>query len=306
MNARYLLKISLFQLLVSSFAMSAVMADEWLWIEEDDSEFRSESGKYLFKVMPHEGLTFKPGYCQGVLYALDNEQFREIWQRYLINNEAPVKVFVADSGKYVVTMDEWGRVGKLPVVIYGKNGKLIKVHNLKSLGIENDEHIRSSISSYWWNEDAISFFGPDDEYFFIRLHWGKLLIIELRDGYICDDKWYETSKGWYIKEEKWKEIRSYANKKIREIAISMLGSKDPLKRKTGVLVSGQLKIRRAIFRLRELLNDTEFNTVYDTNKPPVKEYYIRKRAKKALEEMDVKVEDAVIEEPAEPSTNNEK
>ena len=84
----------------------------------------------------------------------------EIWSRFLINNHSPVRVFVSDSGKYVVTMDEWHSVGELPVVVYGQRGELIRVHSTDSLGLKDDVlQITITASSYWWNEDSVIFSG---------------------------------------------------------------------------------------------------------------------------------------------------
>ena len=270
--------------------MSAVKADQWTAIEKKD--FKSSSGKYLFKITPHEDWpNYYSGHCKAVLYKVDSSKLTEMWSRYLINNVGPVGVFVTDSGRYVITMDEWHRVGKLPVVIYGFRGDLISVHNIKSLGFEDDiEHIKRTVSSYWWNEDAIIFFGPKEEYLFIRLHWGKMLVIELWNGELCDKSWCEAHK------KKWKALQKYANKKIEEIALLKLDSKNSDERKTGALVVGQLKIRSAIPRLKELLNDKASYTTRSGDRPERKVYYIRKRAKEALEGMGVNVKGIIVEE----------
>ena len=293
--ARKYLVISFVALLTFLFGLSRAKADEWASIEEED--FQSPSGKHLFKIIPYEG--YRPGHCKGVLFKTNGSKLKEVWSRYLINNEGPVRVFVADSGKYVVTMDEWGEVGKLPVVIYGPNGRLDKVHNLKSLGLKSNAHIKTTISSDWWNEDAIIFFGPKEEYFFIRLHWGKMLIIDLRIGRLYEeivDSEIYNKKYYEMEKRKWKELQDYAKKKIEEIALSKLGSKDPDERKTGALVVGQLKIRRAIPRLKELLRDVEYHLFQYGDKSQRKVYYVRKRAKEALEGMGINVKGVVVEE----------
>ncbi|WP_146462338.1 hypothetical protein [Rubripirellula tenax] len=167
------------------------------------------------RIEPHNNWPDKPGHCRGILYRLNGEKRNEIWSRFLVNNHAPVSVFVANTGNYVVTMDEWHSVGELPVVVYGKRGELVRVHSTDSLGLKDDiEHIKQTVSSYWWNEDSTSFFGPEGETFFIRLHWGKLLMLELRDGDLMDDEWYEIAKGWAMPEKKWKALHDYAKQKL--------------------------------------------------------------------------------------------
>ena len=128
------------------FGISRVGADEWMSIER--KEFQSPSGKYIFRIVPDESSEYHPGYCKGSLLKISDNKQKLIWSRYLINNRGPVHVFPADSGKYVVTMDEWGEIGTFPIVIYGNKGTLIKVHNTESLGLESDiENIKITITT---------------------------------------------------------------------------------------------------------------------------------------------------------------
>jgi len=178
-------------------------------------EFRSENGRHLLRIEPHDNWPDKPGHCRATLYRDDGDKRTELWSRFLINNHAPVKVFVSNSGRYVLTMDEWHSVGELPVVIYGRRGYLIRVHNTDSLGLKDDiEHITRSVSSYWWNENSTSFFGPDGETFFVRLHWGKLVMLDLSSGDLMDDDWYDIARGWRMPKTKWKSLHDYARREV--------------------------------------------------------------------------------------------
>ncbi len=169
-------------------------ADTWAPISK--FEFESKDSSHVLKIQPHDNWHNKPGRCLATLYRVGGGKRTKVWSRSLINNHAPVDVFVANSGEYVVTMDEWHRLGELPVVIYGKRGELVRVHSTDSLGLKGDAaHIKQSVSSYWWNEDSSSFFGPKDETFFIRLHWGKLVMLDLHNGDLMDDDWYERCRG---------------------------------------------------------------------------------------------------------------
>jgi hypothetical protein len=267
-------------------------ADSWRAAEK--AEFSSENRKYMLKIEPHPDSWKNPGHCRATLF----RGKKEIWSRHLINNYAPVRVFVADSGQYVLTMDEWHSVGKLPVVIYGPLGDLIQVHSTDSLGLKDDiAHIRITISSYWWNEDSISFFGPADEKFFIRLHWGKWIVLDLRSGAL-----FEKEQTFFREdlrrehEQEWEKLVQYRQKTLAKHAIRLLGSESAMDRNTGALVSGQEKLREAIPRLRKLLDDKES---YTTNVPKerTRVYYVRKAAKEALEAMGEKVQPVIIEEP---------
>jgi hypothetical protein len=101
---------------------------------------------------------------------------------------------VHDSGRFVVTFDEWHHVGTNPLVIYGGEGELIAHFSVADLGLEGHPRIARSVSSYRWDEHAIMLFGPvagDDpapwrrkleETLFKRLYWGEDLAIDLATG----------------------------------------------------------------------------------------------------------------------------
>jgi hypothetical protein len=267
-------------------------ADSWRAAEK--AEFFSENRQYMLKIEPQPDSSNKPGHCRAALL----RGKKEIWSRHLINNDAPVRVFVADSGQYVLTMDEWHSVGKLPVVIYGPLGDLIRVHSTESLGLKDDiQHIKRTISSYWWNEASVSFFGPDDEKFFIRLHWGKWIVLDLRSGDLFEkEQTFFRDDLRREHEQEWEKLVQYRQKTLAKHAIRLLGSENAKDRKTGALVSGQEKLREAIPALRRLLDDKES---FSTNVPKewTRVYFVRKAAKEALEAMGEKVQAVIIEEP---------
>jgi len=251
----------------------------------------------MLKISPHPDWPDKPGHCRATLYGVEGAKRREIWSRFLINNHAPVRVFVADSGEYVVTMDEWHSVGELPIVVYGKRGELIRVHSTDSLGLKDDVlHIKRTVSSYWWNEDSMSFFGPDEETFFIRLHWGKLVFISLEDGDLMDEGWYTVHKGWRMPAEKWKCLHDHARAEVRERALLWLRSENPAERKTGAAISGSEKLGEAIPRLRSLLTD-QASLIRGTTTKRFRAYYVREAAKQAIENMGEQCDGVVVEIP---------
>ena len=217
-----------------------------------------------------------------------------MWSRFLINNVAPVQTFITDSGEFVVTMDEWHHIGKLPLVIYGKDGRLIRVHNFESLGINQHlwHQIEVSASSRHWNKDALIFFKPEENILIIRLHWGKILMIDLISGNILDQLTIILNQYDEIK------IRAFVNKKIRMLAFDLLNSKDPYERRKGAIICGTECITESIPRLRKLLLDKEnYLLKKGDNGPSFTFYFVRKEAKEALELMGEKVENIVIEEP---------
>jgi hypothetical protein len=92
--------------------------------------------------------------CKGRLERKVKEgKYEAVWQRDLSNDVAPVDVLVSDNGKYVVTLDNWHKVGRGPnvVVIYGPQGKLVRQLALEDfLAREQVSKLRVSVSSTWW------------------------------------------------------------------------------------------------------------------------------------------------------------
>ncbi len=282
--------------LLLALAAQATFA-EWSAIEE--MEFESSSGKYALKISPDESKEYRPGHCKAVLFKADDKNKTMVWSRYLINNDGPVEVYVSNSGQYVVTMDEWANIGELPLVIYGNRGKLIKVHSVESLGLEEDwEHLEVGEHGNAWSENSISFFGPEEEVFIVRLRWGKILFLSLVGGGLMDEEWYDAHKGWFMPEKKWKALHQYVPGQIKKQALLLLHSNKAEDRKTGALVCQQEKIESASLRLKELLKDKEYFTTNDP-KEGTRVYYVRKAAKQALEALGQKVDGVVIEEPDE-------
>ena len=269
-------------------------ADDWGPLEK--TEFYSANKQHMLKIEPHVNWPDNQGHCRATLF----RGKKELWSRHLINNHAPVRVFVADSGEYVVTMDEWHSVGDLPVVIYGRRGDLILVHSTDSLGLKDDrQHIKHTMSSYWWNEDSISFFGSDEETFFIRLHWVEWIVLELRSGRLLQkEKKFFRDDLRIQHEQEWKEMVAFRNNKLAEKAINLLRSKDSYELQTGALICGQEKLTQAIPALRKLLDDQSYFTQTSRDKTNII-LYVRQASKSALEAMGEDAGNVVTELPEE-------
>src|SRR5262249_47437008 len=130
------------------------------WAAPKDQEFRSAGGGFVFKVQVASPPPPQRGPCPGSLSPLHRGPYRPLWERPLVNRISPVRALVHDSGRFVVTLDEWHGVGTNPVVIYGGEGELIAHLSLADLRLEGHPRITRSVSSYWWNEHAILLFGP--------------------------------------------------------------------------------------------------------------------------------------------------
>ena len=261
-----------------------------LWSPIKPKEYRSSCGAFLFAVTPDPAIRKRPGHCTGELFFISDNRKTSVWSRPLINDIGPVKALVSTSGQYVVTMDEWANIGKLPIVVYGHDGRLICAHNLVSLGLKEQS------SDGGWSDSALAFFGLNDRVLFIRLRSSKKLMIDLRFGDIMDEKWYARRKGWYITEEEWSSLRSFGDSESVKLAVGLLNSENANDRLTGVLVIDQAECRDAIPKLKELLNDEDYVTIKMGDAPTTKVFRVRKAAKEALEKMGVPIEDDIIVE----------
>lgn len=81
-----------------------------------------------------------------------------IWDRPLVNDVAPVRAVVADSGSHVVTFDDWHAVGtgEHVVAIYGRDGTLVRSLTLRD--ILPDFYIAAlprSVSSIGWGGEHL-------------------------------------------------------------------------------------------------------------------------------------------------------
>ena len=89
--------------------------------EPAESLWHSDNRVFSFRVTPGDG--GQPAH--GVLYGGGTtDAGAEIWSCEILNAVAPGEVLVADSGRFVVTIDEWDTAGTGDnvVVIYGPDG----------------------------------------------------------------------------------------------------------------------------------------------------------------------------------------
>ena len=94
----------------------------------------------------------------------------------------------------------------------------------------------------------------------------------------------------------WAEIlEKEADDTLRMTALRMLDSKESRERQTGAIICGQLRIREALPKLKGLLSD---ENSYTTNVPKkwTRVYFVRKAAKKALEDLGETANNIVVEE----------
>jgi len=231
----------------------------------EETVFNSADGSHILEISPQHGT---PGYCAARLSRSGTNGTTVLWKRHLINNYAPLRIFVGNSGTSVVTLDEWDLPADwqsdFPLVIYGHNGKLVHAFNY------------SDFTN--WDRHAIAFFGPRDRCFFVRPDAGSLLMIDLSDGEIMDSEWFDLRKGWAIREDEWQEMLDFGCSNLLVNVEKTLLENDAYAQCTAIRICAQEGYRQMIPILRKLLS-APTTYVYGSGEPV---YMVRKAAKEAL------------------------
>lgn len=308
--------------LLSVLVVSKLLGDSWSY-PTGPSTYYSSNKIYALTVTPPPAQTEEK--CVAVLKRNDSKENQVVWQATLVNPVTPLAAMITNTGNYVVTFDTWGRVGTDPIVIYDSKGQLVHRHSLESLGLmqyvegkwvvrkrtKNEDgsetvgatkegaYIKRSVSSTWWQENAIRFFANEERYLIVRLHWGMLLGIDLSTGRILGNAELNA-------------VKAEIDENMRREALLLLASDRVDDQLTGAIIAGQEKYPSAIPLLRELLKSkvrshqrtttpesTADNTITKWKRISSKyEYYVRKAGLEALTALGEKVDGVIIEEDA--------
>ena len=165
------LRSSIALLLLITFLSSSARADSWSLPTK--RKYYSGDRKYCLEVIPKQLVNqlsyfrdkadgkadagavkgLKDNRAKAIFYVSESIGYSKKHEFPLVNEVSPVNAVVSADGKYVVTFDNWHRVGYGDdvVVIYQSDGKLVKKFGLADLFTESD--IRSFVhtaSSIWW------------------------------------------------------------------------------------------------------------------------------------------------------------
>ena len=164
-------------------ATAIVAADSWPGPRPH--VFTSARGVYGFKTRPPQLATWS-GKSHGTLVRLSSDGTEMAkWARELVN--IPVRAFVADDGKHVVTFDTWAKLGhEHALVIYGEQGGIVADHDLDALltPAEIRASVVETVGGRRWLQDALIAFDDDGDAIVISLHWGKKIRVALSSGTI--------------------------------------------------------------------------------------------------------------------------
>ncbi len=125
------------------------------WAPPEPQRICSSNKDYCLEIIPGDSMQ----QCEGILSAKGEKgEYHQIWARDLANAISPVTALVSDDGDYVVTFDNWYRIGwgNDVVVIYGANGTLIKRYGLADILSEDEiEKIPRTVASRWWGGEHV-------------------------------------------------------------------------------------------------------------------------------------------------------
>lgn len=295
-------------LAVAGLLVSGIEVRADSWTQPVPQEFKSRNGEYAFVTTPIDRFKVKPvplGHCEAELFKVTKEGKRElVWSRHLINDLSPYSAVVSDSGEYVVTFDDWGEMGKLPVVIYGPKGELKKAFDIESLvdlDGEDGKHIFTSTSGPSLSHLALSFFGEDDEILYVRLQWGRILMFNCKYGLFLGQSWDENKRKhrvWVKSKENWDRLYAYGEGEVPKRILELLDKRDERNLRLGAILAAEANLTNAIPKLWAIMNeDRAFVSM--SGKPANKQviYGIRYMTQHALGELGEDTSSVKLEKP---------
>jgi hypothetical protein len=160
---------SLFGLLLVALLSRPAFADSWLLPKLETTY--SPNKAFRFTTTPRDvksqltyfetkaagkDLPVAPA-ANGRLEKLVGNEWQLVWTSRLDNEVAPVEVMISDDGSNVITFDNWASVGfgDNVVVIYGREGKLVRKFSLEDLMPPYVvQALPHSVSSIWWRGEG--------------------------------------------------------------------------------------------------------------------------------------------------------
>ena len=146
-------------ILMFTWPSSSLAVDDWRQPKTETTE--SPNGHYRFTSVPGDVMSKpKSAVASGARGRLEKKgsdgEWSTVWERELSNDVAPVTTIVSDSGKYIVTFDNWYSMGygSNAVVIYGEDGQTTRAMGLRDF-ISQSHYMAlpETITSIWWGGD---------------------------------------------------------------------------------------------------------------------------------------------------------
>ena len=142
--------------LLLALVSNLILADQWMppHVEEYETKDKTIRLTVLPLVMKDRVVLSK---CRLKLDRMaSRSKWSSIWERNCVNDISPTNALIANSGKYVVTFDNWYEtgVGSNVIVIYNANGKLVRSFSLEDLmSQEKIKQLPTSYTSVHWGNN---------------------------------------------------------------------------------------------------------------------------------------------------------
>ncbi len=144
---------------------------------------RSENKRFVLRVERGRPTGDAKRACRATLLERGRETRKErmVWTTKLVNEIAPVRAFVRNDGRFVVTLDEFRRGGaRHALVVYGEGGKLVREFGLADLLVRADwKHVKVRKRDIEWLTGARFAFEQKPAQFVIKSRWGREIRIDL-------------------------------------------------------------------------------------------------------------------------------
>ena len=170
-------------LLVFCMALLVQQAFAEEWQSPGFYQTQSEDGLYLLTVLPGDPNRAKPTNMILKKRGATILHIGDVYKVNPVNQFAPVYAYVSPKG-YVVTLGDWYADGrKHSLVIYDKQGKVLRDSNLEDFLSEQDIQFKVTKSKYsriWRDFSEAPFFSDGQVH--IVLAWGEIVSFRLEDG----------------------------------------------------------------------------------------------------------------------------
>lgn len=168
----------LFVFLGSAIGLPAVAADR--------PQRSAESDEGTYEVRVERGSAKER--CTATVVRTKGAKRGEVWSGPLVNETAPMQLFVRDDGAFLVTLDEARRGGaRNAIVVYGDKGQLLRHWLLPDVLHADDwKHVKRSKRAIEWLDGAEGRF-EDNDSFVIALKWEREVVIDLKRLAIVDE-----------------------------------------------------------------------------------------------------------------------
>jgi len=146
-------------------------------------EARSENGHFQLRINPGQRTARGTVHARAMLFerGTDKARGRRVWRTRLVNDVAPGYAFLRDDGRFVVTLDEFGRGGAAhALVTYDHRGRTLREFGLRELLRGDDwKQVKVERRAIEWLRGAEFTFVETPPQFVIKLKWRREIRIDL-------------------------------------------------------------------------------------------------------------------------------